>query len=972
MNHEISVNDEKKSIEFLNELSQKNNNELTHSLVFDNNEELELGDYSFFRIKQISHDEDYPHREAFENVLYGIDSDDFNFVYVISGNESGIKLYIGCVKNTLKNNQNNFLKASDYAENLSKIFYGNFSGSVLEKIDKTEIESEILFSKERYKDFGLFVGTPTFDKEKNSDNDFQGMERLINSMMGENWRIIIINSKVNQDTILEHREHIYQIYDKVQMLSKVNININKADNTNSSLTKDIHFNTSFNTNDNFSKTKSSNEDHHNEHHTKGSSTSEQASKGSSNGYGSNVGASLNTASGTQDGAAVSFDIMNRKAKEILDYIDEVLLEKIKIGYTKGLFKTTVYCLAENPSLGNRLKNGIQGLFQSKSSSFSPLIYCKLNSDFVPFIKSYQQGIYNSRVLAENNITERYSLMGLPICDNKIELATYLTADEISLIAGLPQKEVPGLQVCENVDFGLNFDHKLSSSEISLGYIIQNGKELKSIKYSLDKSILNKHIFIAGTTGSGKTTTCHKILSQSKLPFLVIEPIKSEYRILHDSFKGNIEIFTVGDEKTAPFRINPFELTEGEMVSTHADMLTATFTSAFPMEGSMPQIIEEAIYKCYKDKNFSTVDIERPDNCDFPILADFVKALSEIVKEKKFSERLGQDYIGTLVSRFSNLLIGSKGLILNCHKTTSFSELLRKNVVLELENVASREDKSLLMGIILMRLNEEIKLLHKKDTNFRHITLVEEAHRLLSKVEYGDTGNKKNAVGTFCDMLAEVRKYGESLIIVDQSPGKLASDVIKNTNTKIIHKLSDEEDQAIAASSTLMDDKQKKFLVTLSPGEAVLFSEGNRKPILIHVERETNTTGKEISNNEIIELFKRNHFEEYAVISIFNGTFKLFIKQLKNDIASGNIQPKIIEDFCSKIVKEANNNKTIIDALIQKQSDLMTGNILVDKSSIDFFTRWLKNSLSAGDEKKALFQDEMEIQNFTDCIKHISI
>ena len=34
----------------------------------------------------------------------------------------------------------------------------------------------------------------------------------------------------------------------------------------------------------------------------------------------------------------------------------------------------------------------------------------------------------------------------------------------------------------------------------------------------------------GSPGSGKTTTCHRLLKEAgKVPFLVIEPAKTEYR-----------------------------------------------------------------------------------------------------------------------------------------------------------------------------------------------------------------------------------------------------------------------------------------------------------------------------------------------------------------------------------------------------------------------------------------------------------
>lgn len=139
-----------------------------------------------------------------------------------------------------------------------------------------------------------------------------------------------------------------------------------------------------------------------------------------------------------------------------------------------------------------------------------------------------------------------------------------------------------------------------------------------------------------------------------------------------------------------------------------------------------------------------------------------------------------------------------------------------------------------MGFILSRLSAFVKAEHRKNHNFKHLTLVEEAHRLLSKVEYGDSGSKKSAVETFTDLLAEVRKYGEGLIIVDQIPNKLASEVLKNTNTKIIHKILAQDDKEAVGDTMLMDDKQKEYLSALEVGNAIVFSENTDKPVHVHI------------------------------------------------------------------------------------------------------------------------------------------
>lgn len=243
------------------------------------------------------------------------------------------------------------------------------------------------------------------------------------------------------------------------------------------------------------------------------------------------------------------------------------------------------------------------------------------------------------------------------------------------------------------------------------------------------------------TGSGKTTTCHRLLSEANMPFLVIEPAKTEYRTLISKDK-DLMVFTLGNEMVSPFRINPFELIKGEVISAHVDMIKATFTTAFPMEASMPQILEEAIYNVYQKKgwNIDTNENElygddafNPDVNSFPILSDLLNEMRTVIESKHFSAQMQADYIGSLVSRLSNLTVGSKGSMLNCEHSTDFRFVAYNNVILEMEELKSPEDKALFMGFVLSRLSAVIKEEHRKNPNYKHLTLIEEAHLKFQQV-----------------------------------------------------------------------------------------------------------------------------------------------------------------------------------------------------------------------------------------------
>lgn len=215
----------------------------------------------------------------------------------------------------------------------------------------------------------------------------------------------------------------------------------------------------------------------------------------------------------------------------------------------------------------------------------------------------------------------------------------------------------------------------------------------------------------------------------------------------------------------------------------------------------------------------------------------IYSIEDVVKELHFSERLNDDVLASLKIRFSNLLRGYKGKIFNATSSQGFAELMNRPTIINLNQVVDDEQKALLISILLANLYE-YRMAKGARQELQHVTIIEEAHRLLAKATdtNPDAANPKaKAVEFFANLLAEIRSYGEGLIIAEQIPTKLIADVIKNTGTKIIHKLVSMDDKLVVGNTMNFEEKQESFLTLLKPGQAIAFTEQTVKPVVINIE-----------------------------------------------------------------------------------------------------------------------------------------
>ena len=526
----------------------------------------------------------------------------------------------------------------------------------------------------------------------------------------------------------------------------------------------------------------------------------------------------------------------RRIKYYLE-LQDAYLKHIQLGTAIGSWQVGTYFFAPERSIFARLQSLIQATYVDETSRPTPLRTHE--------IKGLREHVAQFGLVKNQRSGESFqTLLGY-------RFLTPLNSRLLSSYIHLPKREMPGFRIRRSAEFSLaNIPPKDPVRVIAIGNILDRGVDTGNLYY-IDVDAMQKHTIVCGVTGGGKTNTCFYLLGQLwkfKIPFMVCEPAKSEYRhmmLMSETFKGVGQAFSLGDETVSPFRLNPFEIMKGVKVQTHLDALKSVFNASFEMYSPMPQVLEKALNSIYSVRGWDLVqnkcrrlppgvNLGDPD-CPpeiYPTMKDLYEIIEPITESFGYSERIGPDVQAALKARIGSLLIGGKGQMLNTRRSIPPDALFKRPTVVELKMVSEDSEKSFLMGMIMVFLYEYRESLGPHD-NLQHIMLIEEAHRLLKNVPTAQSGESANPAGKavefFTNMLAEIRSYGQGFIIADQIPNKLAPEALKNTNLKIMHRIVAVDDRDSMGGAMNLDDIQKRHVTALGQGRAIVYAEKMEQP-----------------------------------------------------------------------------------------------------------------------------------------------
>lgn len=624
-----------------------------------------------------------------------------------------------------------------------------------------------------------------------------------------------------------------------------------------------------------------------------------------------------------EGDTISGDIQNGFALELMNYADKAI-EKLKSGQNNGVWQTAISYSGDSDVSRNIIKACLSGELSKPDADTLPLLA------FEPS--------------PTEEVLRIPEFLG---SDTENQLCAYMNSAELGLLCTVPTESVPDFELRIEKSFPLSRSI-VDSNSVKIGYVADGKKAIKNMPFALSFLDLNKHTFVCGMTGSGKTTTVKKILIEAKKPFLVIESAKKEYRNL----AIDTTVYTLGKPELNCPQINPFYIMPGVSPQTHIDFLKDLFNASFSFYGPMPYILEKCLHTVYKNKGWdltlgyhpmlsnskSEVDFFNIEYTKkkyalashkylFPTMQELKYEVARYIEEElKYDGEVAGNVKTAMKVRLENLCIGAKGFTFNTSEYLDFSDLLEKNVVFELEGLADDSDKAFSVGLLVIFINEYRHIAKEisgnKKTGLKHLLVIEEAHRLLKNVDTeGSTESagspKGKAVEHFTNMIAEMRSYGQGVIVAEQIPTKLAPDVIKNSSTKIVQRLVSVDDQQVIANTIGISVDDALQLGTLKAGYAFCHKEGMSLPTNVKI---SDTFINNQNTEQELDVFVSDE-------GLYNNTidrfYKINISTVRNLLGNDDIaKRKIFALMNTLFVESADNCVGSFDKTLKQLSSLL--------------------------------------------------
>lgn len=945
-------------------------NDHSYDLVDLQIDELDFGtSVGFLHLEKIVFEKDAKIIDKLSSVYSAIYSERATLLMKLISDGNSCSLYIGIKKESV---------AAQSVKVIRGAVEGNFPGTTFVNdaglgLNVNEINQLNANLFNNITEITSVLGVPSL-KNKEDDSFLQGIENLILGMQGKPFSALFIADPISVSEI-EEAKFIYEyLYTNLSGLKECthNYGINDSNAFTESLTKTIGDTFSKSTGTTNSKTPNIlkrfgngifgsdsdiNRIHINNTVTKindfgnkkfgmkilGTNVKNDETSKSVN---VTEGENKSIANGTSDtkttgsSSGIQFTQENKTITNALEKLD-LQFERFKSGESLGLWTVGAFFLSSEMQHSIVAANIYNGIVKGEETG--------VEKSAIRTFKNNDSNSFDSLL----NSLKNYEIPTIKLhdFDHYNRLASIITTNELTIAMSFPHKSFIGLDVVEVAPFGNNIKAVAKEKSITVGKLYNYEKEFK-VDFNLDIEKFTGHIFVTGSTGSGKSNATYTIieqLMQKKIKFMVIEPAKGEYKDVFGT-KGGVTVFSTNPELSHLLQLNPFSFPATMHIYEHIDRLIEILNSCWTMEAAMPAFLKEAVVQLYINKGW---DLESSKNLIqenyFPTFKDLADLLPRLIENTAFSAEVKGNYTGALVTRVKSMSNGLLKLIFT-EKEIAPEKLFDENVIVDLSRVASAETKSLLMGILFMKLQEyRMTTSTSSNAKLKHVAIIEEAHNLIKRTSSEQSQGGANLQGKSVEMIsnaiAEMRTYGQGFVLADQAPGLLDPSAIRNTNTKICLRLPFNEDRELVGKAMNLTEDQINELSKLKTGVAAIYQNDWQEAVLCKFNEFENSDeiykfkSKEVLKTKIICFLAKqivatrlgNSIDEVRLKKLSKGEFRHLVKQIKDEELLVNDKAKTLFDLLevTKLIEILNSNSEVSTA---NSRNRMFSKILVTKWS----------------------------------------
>ena len=446
-----------------------------------------------------------------------------------------------------------------------------------------------------------------------------------------------------------------------------------------------------------------------------------------------------------------------------------------------------------------------------------------------------------------------------------------------------------------------------------------GKSMKrkkrKYKFFLSLKDLEKHMFVCGATGTGKSNFIQNFLinfkKHYKIPFMLVE-FKGEYNFLQEKI-NDLVIIRPGDN----FSINIFN-PEGTMPEIHAERIFDILKSGQFLDDNaefspqMQKVLVEILTILCRNKQLQSWD-------------GFYKYCDTYAKKFESKIPMLSQTLISIKNRIRRFSLGSLKALFDTEHTIKTKDLFERNILIDLSSIirlgGEKADALFFLNMVLKYLwDRNIARGAYKFNGIKHITIIEDAQYFAPK----DLA-KQTKLSTYLEDIALLQRgTGECLISLATHP-EISREILANCGALIAFKTHVQR-EFLCELLNLNKEKQD-YLSILEEGQCIVRVNSIKRPFVLSVpliERTYLESSEINSNNETalkklstvdalkVGKHKRNPYDSKFFKFKNWWNFSNIFRKNKGKVVEMHDKKEIEEDLTDNVIKEEENQNTKLE------------------------------------------------------------